>query len=150
MNRALFAVWLMSVLAASPFVYLIERSNHIKAQFHAEATARVQGTVVSIEEQRGKYIRYLPTLEFIAGNGERMRFRSNFHDSYPPSKYRVGQQLMVRYVPTEPSRAELDDPSLADPDALIMRNGMLGFVAFMTLVCGGLYLISRKKQSRPA
>lgn len=150
MNRALLAVWLMSVLAASPFVFLIERSNRVKAEFHVEASARAPGTVVAIEEQRGKYIRYLPTMEFIADNGQRIRFRSNFHDGYPPSKYRIGQQLTVRYVPAEPSRAELDDPSLAEPDALIVRNGMLGFVAFMTLVCGGLYLFGRSRNTRPA
>ncbi len=147
LGRTLFLVWILSTIPAAGFVALVLRSDAAKADFVRMATARAEGTVLRRIEQRGKDLRYVPIVGFPAADGRRVEFRSRYFDrpAYGQNRYAVGARVAVVYVPSDPARAEIDDPRLREKDATPFLLGGSIYVAFMTLVCGGLALGLRPK-----
>ena len=115
-----------------------------------EAKGRAEGTIVRIIEKRGKRIQYYPVVVFTARDGQRVEFRSDYPDWFPPSLYKIDQRVSVVYVPAKPSRAEIDQPKLHETGARPFRTVGAIWIAAMTLLCGGLWLaLGRRAGRRP-
>ncbi len=135
---ALLFVWLGCTLPVAGLVALVERSDHRKAEFCRLAEGKAEGTIVRLEEQRGKYIRYFPVIAFPTPDGRQSQFRSIYPDGYPPSLYKLDQKVPVRFVPSEPARAEIDDPKLCRPDVDSFLHPALWWIGGVTGVCGSV------------
>ncbi len=146
-RKTLLVLWVLSLLPAAGFVWLVERSDAEKASFVSRARGTAEGTVVRLVEERGKHLRHVPVVTFAAADGRVFTFKALYGDyaTFGEKRYPVGAKVRVLYVPEDPSRAEVDDPRLRPPDARPFRIGGAIYAGFMTAVFGGIARLVRPK-----
>jgi Protein of unknown function (DUF3592) len=105
-------------------VTAVKQSRQFAAR--TAATGKVVGLVKRVFKP-GSAGSYCPVVEFMAANGEAVRFESDFGTM--PASHRVGQSIAVRYDPADPTQAEIDSPAsrwLAPGCMIVMGLGFLG------------------------
>jgi hypothetical protein len=149
----LVVAWLASTLPVVGMIGLLSQSNARKAAFCAAARGKAEGRVVRIERENGSRVRLVPILAFTAAGGRAVEFKSRNHDllAYPPYVYAVDQKWPVVYVPAEPERAEIDEPSLRRPDGEELRKAGLIWCGVMTALFSllGVWLGRRRIPATP-
>jgi hypothetical protein len=72
-----------------------------------ESRVTARGTVIELTTQvsdRGSI--YCPIVEFTTSSGQQIRFTSDFGSR--PASHKIGQDVSVRYDPTDPQQAEIE------------------------------------------
>lgn len=153
MLRWVLVAWLASTLPVVGMIGLLHQSNVRKAAFCLAATGKAEGRVIRIEREQGSRIRLVPILAFTTADGRAIEFKSRNHDlfAYPPYVYAVDQKWPVVYVPAEPERAEIDEPSLRRPDGEELRKAGLIWCGAVTVLLAllGVWLGRRGKPAAP-
>jgi hypothetical protein len=96
------------------------------------------GVIVAVERSKSGRGATIPTVEFKTADGDKVLFRG-FGQTRSP--YAVGQRCRVRYVPADPSRAEIDSwPTL-------WRALLIASALGIALIAGAV-VINRKAAAR--
>src|SRR4051794_40337348 len=109
----LLARWGFSLLFGLAGLYLVSVAIRliIRMRDWKARAVRAEGTIVGFEEespsgQRAGHPLFAPLVTFTAANGESIQFKSS--RSERPNPYTVGQRVAVRYLPEDPSSADLE------------------------------------------
>ncbi len=136
----------MCLLIASAYFYN-STSNFLKEAIKTEGTVVELDRTVSkddVKDPNGLHasVSYKPVVDFVTGNGEKIRFFS-IVGSNPPIYYK-GQKVEVVYLTASPNNAKIFDFFSLWGVALILGSG--GGVFF--LVGSGMILVPRLKENR--
>lgn len=103
-----------------------------------ESRAAATGTVVELAKTQGRrgYI-LCPVVEFTLSAGETIRFTSDFGSR--PAGHQVGQQVNVRYDPSDPQKAEIESTMSAwlVPAILVFMGAIACCLSVVFLVVYG-------------
>ena len=109
----LLARWGFSLLFGLTGLYLVSVAIRlvIRMSDWKRRAVRAEGTIVGFEEERFAGDRaghplFAPLVTFTTASGESIEFKSS--RSERPNPYTVGQRVAVRYLPEDPSGADLE------------------------------------------
>lgn len=112
----LLARWGFSLLFGLTGFYLVSVAIRliIRMRDWKARAVRAEGTIVGFEEesptgQRAGHPLFAPLVTFATASGEPIEFKSS--RSERPNPYTVGQRVAVRYLPEDPSSADLESVS---------------------------------------
>lgn len=138
-----YGTWTLGLLIAAVIITYMTVKDYQKASALEKDGVETAATISDIKESRGRRgrVTYTPVVSFQDANGNVCSLKTDGSNS---SDYRIGQQVNIVYLPSDPSIGEMVGHSLMGRAKFFMVFG--GILWVLTIGCGMFYLKTRAAQ----
>ena len=139
-----YGTWTFGLLIGAALITYMAVKDYQKAAVLEKDGVETTATVSDITESRGRRgrITYTPVVSFQDANGNTCSLKTDGSNS---SDYRVGQQVNIVYLPSDPSIGEMVGHGLMGRAKFFMAFS--GILWLLTIGCGAFYMKTRSAQA---